>query len=99
MLLPVIWVVQNLLLILRSITGKSGLPEVVLVIFEKIKYRTTGFLKFSGVILTLPIKGGQFADRGYQYVTAIFCTSEQQKDAALKSRKLWMIPESLKNLW
>jgi peptide methionine sulfoxide reductase msrA/msrB len=68
-------------------TGKSGYREVVLVIFEKDKISYDRLLEVFWRNIDPTDKGGQFADRGYQYVTAIFCTSEQQKDAALKSRK------------
>jgi peptide methionine sulfoxide reductase msrA/msrB len=68
-------------------SGKSGYREVVLVIFEKDKISYDTLLEVFWRNIDPTDKGGQFADRGKQYMTAVFCTSEEQKTAAMNSIK------------
>lgn len=68
-------------------TGKTGHREVVQVTFDtsKTSYEKLLNIYWENIDPTQP--DGQFADRGPQYRTAIFYHSEEQKDAALKSKK------------
>jgi peptide methionine sulfoxide reductase msrA/msrB len=67
-------------------TGKTGYREVVLVIFENDKITYDSLLEVFWRNIDPTDNGGQFADRGQQYKTAIFCTSEQQRQQAQASK-------------
>ncbi|HEX2956622.1 MAG TPA: peptide-methionine (R)-S-oxide reductase MsrB [Chitinispirillaceae bacterium] len=67
-------------------TGKTGYREVVLVIFEKDKISYDSLLEVFWRNIDPTDNDGQFADRGQQYHTAIYCTSEEQKRKALASK-------------
>lgn len=68
-------------------TGKTGHYEAVLVYYdpEKISYSELLDVFWRNVNPTDP--GGQFADRGSQYKTAIFYHSEEQRRLAEESKK------------
>ena len=68
-------------------TGRTGHYEAVQVYYdpEKISYRELLDVFWRNVNPTDP--GGQFADRGSQYKTAIFYHSEEQKRLAEESKK------------
>ena len=69
-------------------TGKTGHYEAVLVYYdpEKISYSELLEVFWRNVNPTDP--GGQFADRGPQYKTAIFYHSEEQRRLAEESKKM-----------
>ncbi len=69
-------------------TGRTGHYEAVQVIYdpEKITYNDLLDVFWSHIDPTDP--GGQFADRGSQYKTAIFYHDEEQKYLAQKSKEL-----------
>jgi peptide methionine sulfoxide reductase msrA/msrB len=68
-------------------TGKTGYYEAVQVTFDsdKIKYKELVEIFWQQIDPTDP--GGQFADRGSQYKTAIFYHNEEQKKIAEESKK------------
>ncbi|MEJ2567435.1 MAG: peptide-methionine (S)-S-oxide reductase MsrA [candidate division WOR-3 bacterium] len=68
-------------------SGKTGHYEAVQVTFDtnKIKYEGLVDIFWQQIDPTDP--GGQFADRGSQYRTAIFYHNERQKEIAEKSKK------------
>ena len=68
-------------------SGKTGHYEAVQVTFDtnKIKYKELVEIFWQQIDPTDP--GGQFADRGSQYRTAIFYHNEKQKKAAEESKK------------
>ncbi|MGC8766906.1 MAG: peptide-methionine (R)-S-oxide reductase MsrB [Brevinematia bacterium] len=68
--------------------GKTGHREAVQVKFDEsiISYEEILGIFWTNIDPTDP--GGQFADRGDQYKTAIFYHDEKQKEIALKTRKI-----------
>ena len=68
-------------------TGKTGYLESVQIIYDpkKVKYRA--LLETFWKQIDPEDFGGQFADRGSQYKTAIFYHSKEQKEKALKSKQ------------
>jgi peptide methionine sulfoxide reductase msrA/msrB len=75
-------------------SGKTGHYEAVQVTFDtnKIKYEKLVEIFWQQIDPTDP--GGQFADRGSQYKTAIFYHNEKQKKVAEESKK--KLEESVK---
>jgi len=70
-------------------TGKTGHYEAVRIIYNPEKVDYTRLLDIFWQNIDPTDDGGQFADRGTQYLTAIFYTSPAQKAAAEESiRKL-----------
>ena len=67
--------------------GKTGHVEAVQVIYdpEKISYKELLDIFWRHIDPTDP--GGQFADRGSQYVTAVFYHDDKQKRIALESKQ------------
>jgi len=69
-------------------SGKTTFREAVMVVYNpvKISYRQLLDIFWRSVDPTDP--GGQFADRGHQYTTAIYYRTEAEKNAALASKKM-----------
>ncbi len=68
-------------------SGHSGHMEAVEVVFDPDKTDFQTVLTAFWHSIDPTDDGGQFADRGTQYQTAIFYTSEEQKKLALASKK------------
>lgn len=68
-------------------SGKTGHYEGVMVVFdpEKVTYEELLEIFWHSIDPTDP--GGQFADRGTQYKTVIFYTTEEQKEKAERSKQ------------
>lgn len=68
--------------------GKTGHREAVQVIYdaEKVSYEELLGIFWTNIDPT--DKDGQFADKGEQYKTAIFYHSEEQRELAIKTKKL-----------
>lgn len=62
-------------------TGKSGHFEAVQVTYDPAVISYEGLLKIFFSHIDPTDKGGQFADRGEQYRTAVFYSTEEEKDA------------------
>lgn len=71
----------------RVCSGNTGHYEAVQVTFDslKISYRELLYIFWKHIDPTDP--GGQFADRGSQYKTAIFYRNNSQKELALHSKE------------
>ncbi len=69
------------------ITGKTGHLEAIQIKFDEslISYNTLLAIFWEQIDPT--DDGGQFADRGEQYKTAIFYHSQEQKTAAIESKQ------------
>lgn len=80
-------------------SGKTGHYEAVRIIYnpEKVSYEKLLDIFWQNIDPT--DAGGQFADRGTQYQTAVFYTSEQQREVAEISKKDSTHPVNLKNQW
>lgn len=68
-------------------TGKSGYVEAVEIAFNPKLVKYEKLLEIFWRQIDPTDAGGQFADRGNQYKTYIYTTSEQQKKTAEKSKK------------
>ena len=68
-------------------TGKTGHFEAVQVIFDPKKISYKELLDIFWMTIDPRDAGGQFADRGEQYRTAIFYHDEEQKELAEKSKR------------
>ena len=68
-------------------TGKTGHYEAVQITFAPSKITYDELLDFFWRNVDPTDSGGQFADRGSQYQTAIFYHSEEQRIAAEKSKE------------
>lgn len=68
-------------------TGKSGHLEVVEVVFDPAKISYAEILESFWRSVDPTDPGGQFADRGEQYQTAIFVLNEEQRRVAEESKK------------
>ena len=70
-------------------SGQTGHVEAVQVVFDptKISYREILDAFWRQIDPTDP--GGQFADRGFQYTTAIFYHDEEQRSQAEDSKTFW----------
>lgn len=68
-------------------TGKTGHYEAIRIIYNPEKVSYERLLDIFWVNIDPTDKGGQFADRGTQYKTAIFYADDKQKAAAEQSRK------------
>ncbi|MFW6244650.1 MAG: peptide-methionine (S)-S-oxide reductase MsrA [Fibrobacterota bacterium] len=68
-------------------TGRTGHREAVQVLFDpgKVSYETLLEIFWRQIDPTDP--GGQFADRGEQYMTAVYYHDEDQKKKALESKE------------
>lgn len=67
--------------------GKTSHREAAQIIFDPKKVSYQDLLKIFWENIDPTDKGGQFADRGHQYQTAIFYHNEEQKEEAEKSKK------------
>ena len=68
-------------------TGKTGHYEAVQITFDPTKIKYEALLDFFWKNVDPTDSGGQFADRGSQYYTAIFYHSEEQNRLAEKSKE------------
>ncbi|MFP4499056.1 MAG: peptide-methionine (S)-S-oxide reductase MsrA [Vulcanimicrobiota bacterium] len=68
-------------------TGRTGHYEAIQIIYDPDKVSYEKLLDTYWLQIDPTDPGGQFADRGPQYQTAIFFNDEQQKKIAEKSRK------------
>ncbi len=68
-------------------SGKTGHREVVLVVYDSCKVGYEDLLEVFWQHIDPTDSGGQFADRGHQYTTAIYYHSKWQKELALESKK------------
>jgi peptide methionine sulfoxide reductase msrA/msrB len=68
-------------------SGNTGHYEAVQVIYDSDKINYEKLLKFFWKSIDPTDSGGQFADRGNQYKTAIFYHNEKQKKIAEKSKR------------
>lgn len=68
-------------------TGESGHVEAVQITFDKTKASYGQLLEIFWRSIDPTQAGGQFADIGSQYETAIFYQNEEQKKAALASKE------------
>ncbi|MFW6134191.1 MAG: peptide-methionine (S)-S-oxide reductase MsrA [Elusimicrobiota bacterium] len=75
-------------------TGKTGHLEAVRITYDPSVISYSELLNVFWKQIDPTDKGGQFADRGSQYKTAIFYHSEEQKKAAQESKQ--KLQESLK---
>lgn len=66
--------------------GKTGHREAVQVVFDSKKISYQQLLNIFWCNIDPTDKGGQFADRGESYQTAIYTTSKEQKAQAEESR-------------
>lgn len=69
-------------------TGKTGHYEAVRVIYDPQKVKYEKLLDIFWKNIDPTDDGGQFADRGTQYLTAVFYTTKEQKTIAEKSKKV-----------
>lgn len=67
-------------------TGKTAHREAVQVVFDPKRITTKEILDVYWTHINPTDAGGQFADRGTQYTTAIFFHSEEQRQIAVKSK-------------
>lgn len=67
-------------------TGRTGHYEAVRVIYDPAKVKYERLLEIFWKNIDPTDDGGQFADRGTQYLTAVFYTTPQQKTIAEKSK-------------
>ena len=68
-------------------SGTTGHAESILVVYDPSKVSYEKLLKIYWGNIDPTDQGGQFADRGTQYRTAIFYTSEEQRTLAEASKK------------
>jgi peptide methionine sulfoxide reductase msrA/msrB len=68
-------------------TGKTGHAEAVQVFYDPAKVTYQDLLKFFWRHIDPTDAGGQFADRGNQYRTAIFYHDEEQRKLAEESKQ------------
>ncbi|MBW2220613.1 MAG: peptide-methionine (R)-S-oxide reductase MsrB [Deltaproteobacteria bacterium] len=68
-------------------SGKTGHMEAVQVIYDPSKVTFSELLEVFWRQIDPTDPGGQFADRGSQYKTAIFYHNDEQKELAQKSKK------------
>lgn len=78
-------------------TGRTGHFEAVQIVYNpsEISYEKLLEIFWKNIDPTDP--GGQFADKGSQYKTAVFYHSGNQKEAAMKSRKILDESEKFSN--
>jgi peptide methionine sulfoxide reductase msrA/msrB len=69
------------------LTGKTGHVEAVMVLYDPLKISYETLLEVFWKQIDPTDDGGQFADRGSQYVTGIFYLDENQKRLAENSKK------------
>jgi len=69
------------------VTGTTGHLESVQVTYDPQKVTYTTLLKTFWQNIDPTDEGGQFADRGSQYHTAIFYHNDQQRQAAIQSKR------------
>lgn len=69
-------------------TGRTGHYEAVRIIYDPQKVAYEKLLDIFWRNIDPTDDGGQFADRGTQYLTAVFYTTEAQKQKAEKSKEL-----------
>jgi peptide methionine sulfoxide reductase msrA/msrB len=67
-------------------SGRSGHYEAVRIIYDPAKVEYERLLNIFWQNIDPTDDGGQFADRGTQYLTAVFYTDEEQKKTAENSR-------------
>lgn len=68
-------------------SGTTGHAEAIEVVYDPSKVSFEKLLKIYWGNIDPTDQGGQFADRGSQYRTAIYYTTEEQKNAAEASKK------------
>ena len=68
-------------------SGNTGHREVVQIIYDEKRISYEELLDVFWKQIDPFDNGGQFADRGEQYMTAIFYHDEKQKEAAIKSKE------------
>ncbi len=73
---------------LEIVKGKTGHREAVQVIYDPAVVSTEELLNKFWTSFDPTDKEGQFADRGFQYTTAIYYHSDEQKGLAEESKKL-----------
>lgn len=71
---------------LRVVEGDTKHREAVQVTYDPQKVSAEELLAVYWAHIDPTDPGGQFADRGFQYTTAIFYADEAQRDAALQSK-------------
>ncbi|MFC1653390.1 peptide-methionine (S)-S-oxide reductase MsrA [Patescibacteria group bacterium] len=71
----------------QVISGTTGHRESVRIYFNPNKIKFSELLKTYWYQIDPTDSGGQFADRGEQYTTAIYCHSEEQKKLAEEAIK------------
>ena len=69
------------------VTGTTGHREAVQVHFDPEKMSFDQILDIFWLQIDPTDEGGQFADRGFQYTTAIYYHDDQQKEIAQKSKQ------------
>ncbi len=69
-------------------SGKTGHAEAVQITYDPSRVSYEKLLEVFWRQIDPTDEGGQFADRGSQYRTAIFCHSEEQKSLAEKSKEI-----------
>tara|TARA_Y100000589_G_scaffold326474_1_gene366292 strand:+ start:173 stop:718 length:546 start_codon:yes stop_codon:yes gene_type:complete len=69
------------------ITGKTGHLEAIQITFDDTRVSYNTLLAIFWKQIDPTDDGGQFADRGDQYKTAIFYHSQEQKNAAIQSKQ------------
>lgn len=68
-------------------TGQTGHVEAIQILFDPKLISYTDVLNVFWENIDPTDENGQFVDQGSQYITAIFCHSEEQKIQALRSKK------------
>lgn len=68
-------------------SGKTGYKEAVEITYDPDKVSYKDLLQVYWRQIDPTDSGGQFADRGAQYTTAIYYHNQKQKEAALESKK------------
>jgi methionine-S-sulfoxide reductase len=68
-------------------SGTTGHAEAVEIVFDSTKIKYTDLLQVFWRNIDPTNTGGQFADRGSQYRTAVYYHDQQQKEQALKSKQ------------
>lgn len=67
-------------------SGKTGHYEAIRIIYDPAKVEYSKLLDIFWMNIDPTDPGGQFADRGTQYLTAVFYTDKEQKAVAEKSK-------------
>lgn len=68
-------------------TGQSGHREVIQITYDPAKISYEKLLEIFWRQIDPTDEGGQFADRGHQYTTAVYYNSEEQRQAAERSKR------------